>query len=808
MMTQLTKDIFKQEYLEYLGRKFGKEVSEASDFELYNALGKLIRDFAKENQQITNQQIEKNGMKELHYFSMEFLVGRLLTSNLMNMGIYDVVEEGLTELGVNLNDLENAESDAGLGNGGLGRLAACFMDSIASLGYPGHGNCLRYTYGFFKQSIEDNKQVEYPDKWLENSNYEWETVHPEDAQIIKFYGHVEQYVDESGNNKYKTVDAMKVRAVPFEVPVVGHDTKTTNTLRLWKAVPSETFPLGEAFERYEKEVRMISEFLYPDDSTEEGKILRVKQQYFFSAAGVRRILNNHFKEYGTFEGLDDKVVIQINDTHPTLVIPEMMRIFMDEYNMSWDESWATTVRTVAYTNHTLLAEALERWPIAYIKTLVPRIYQIITEIDARFKEFVFDQIKDEKTVEKLAIIGDGHVRMAHLAVAGSFSVNGVAALHTELLKAQELKEFNQLYPNKFNNKTNGITHRRWLSYSNPQLKKLLNETIGDRWINLPETEFLKLLKLKNNAEFINSLANVKRERKAILAKYILDTTGTIVDPDSIFDIQIKRLHAYKRQLLNVLHIMDLYNKLKDNPDLDITPRTFIFAGKAAPAYHFAKKVIELINRLATKINQDETIKGKLKVVFLENYNVSLAEILFPAADISEQISTAGKEASGTGNMKFMMNGALTVGTLDGANVEIADLVGEENIFIFGMNSNEVDALRDLNQYSAKSIYESNENLRKVIDQICDGEKSFYGTLPGPDFKSIRDEILSRNDEYYCLEDFEDYAKVQEVIGETFRNKEKWFEMVTVNIAKSGFFSSDRTIREYVNEIWKLDRIKF
>lgn len=806
MMT-LDKNEFKATYVEYLGKRFGKDVSEASAFELYNTLGKVTRDFAKENQQTSNNQVSKNSMKELHYFSMEFLIGRLLTSNLMNMGIYGVIEEGLSELGVDIHQLEKEESDAGLGNGGLGRLAACFLDSIASLGYPGHGNCLRYTYGFFKQSIENSKQVEYPDKWLENANYEWETVHPEDTQTIEFYGHVESY-EENGVVKYRTVDTMKVQAVPFEVPVVGYDTTTTNALRLWKAVPSETFPLGEAFEKYEKEVRMISEFLYPDDSTEEGKMLRVKQQYFFSAAGVRRILSKHFKEHGTFENLDDKIVIQINDTHPTLVIPEMMRIFMDEHNMPWDQAWAITNRTVAYTNHTILAEALERWPIGYIETLLPRIYQIIKEIDTRYRAFVMDHYNDSEIVEKLAIIGGGTVRMAHLAVAGSFSVNGVAALHTDILKEQEMKEFNELYPSKFNNKTNGITHRRWLAYCNPELKTLLDQTIGERWINLPEGEFKKLIPYATDVAFRQQLISVKRKRKEILASYIKDTLGVEVDPNSIFDIQIKRLHAYKRQLLNVLHVMHLYNELKTNPNFDMAPRTFIFAAKSAPAYYFAKDVIELINRLMVKINNDSAVNKKLKVVFLPNYNVSLAEILFPAADISEQISTAGKEASGTGNMKFMMNGALTLGTMDGANVEIAELAGRENCFIFGMETPEVVALRESGTYSARSYYENDARIKKVLDQICNGETSFYGELPGDAFASIREEILDRNDEYFVLADFDAYVNAQSEVSAVFKDQSEWFRRVILNIANSGFFSSDRTIQEYVEDIWHLERIKF
>lgn len=803
----LDKNEFKSQYVEYLGKRFGKDVSDASTFELYNTLGKLTRDFAKENQQLSQNQVNKNSMKELHYFSMEFLIGRLLTSNLMNMGIYGVVEEGLADLGVDIHALEKEESDAGLGNGGLGRLAACFLDSIASLGYPGHGNCLRYTYGFFKQSIENNKQVEYPDKWLENANYEWETVHPEDTQTIEFYGHVESYV-ENGVVKYRTVDTMKVQAVPFEVPVVGYDTTTTNALRLWKVVPSETFPIGDAFEKYEKEVRMISEFLYPDDSTEEGKMLRVKQQYFFSAAGVRRILNKHFKEHGTFANLDDKIVIQINDTHPTLVIPEMMRIFIDEYNMAWDEAWAITNRTVAYTNHTILAEALERWPIAYIETLLPRIYQIIQEIDVRYREFVMDHFQNAEIVEKLAIIGGGTVRMAHLAIAGSFSVNGVAALHTDILREHEMKEFDELYPSKFNNKTNGITHRRWLAYCNPQLKALLDETIGERWINLPEDEFKKLLPLADDADFRQKLMAVKLVRKEILASYIKENLGVEVDPNSIFDIQIKRLHAYKRQLLNVLHVMHLYNELKANPNLNVAPRTFIFAAKAAPAYYFAKNVIELINHLMVKINNDSDVNKKLKVVFLPNYNVSLAEILFPSADISEQISTAGKEASGTGNMKFMMNGALTLGTMDGANVEIAELAGRENCFIFGMETPEVVALRDSGTYNARSYYENDARIKKVLDQICDGNSSFYGELPADTFASIREEILERNDEYFVLADFDSYVKAQDEVSTVFKARDEWFRRVVLNIGNSGFFSSDRTIKEYAEEIWNLERIKF
>lgn len=799
---------FEQEYQQTVRDLFSKEVTTASKHELFVALSALTKNYAATNWEATETALAKNNQRQVYYFSMEFLMGRLLTSNLMNLGIYHDVEVALKKLNVNLNELEEVESDAGLGNGGLGRLAACFLDSIASLQYPGHGNTIRYQYGFFNQKIQNGYQVETPDQWLADGPYVWETARPEEAQHVNYWGRIEEYRDEKNNIRFRHLDAQVVRAMPYDVPIIGHDTKTVNTLRMWKAEVSADYPIANSdFDQYEKETRAISNFLYPDDTTWDGKILRLKQQYFFSSAGVQWLINRHLQENASLDNFHEKVCIQINDTHPTLVIPELMRLLMDQYGYSWEAAWKIVTQTVAYTNHTLLAEALEKWPTGMVQSLLPRVYQIIEEVNRRYCGWLIAQGCQEAEVRQLAIIAEGNVHMAHLAVYGAYSVNGVAALHTELLVTQEMKRFNELFPGRFNNKTNGITHRRWLAHANPKLAAVITDKIGDDWMKDPQHQFTKLEAFNKNQAFLHDVMEVKRERKQILANYILKETGYNVNVDSIFDIQIKRLHAYKRQLLNVIHIMYLYNELKANPDFVIQPQTFIFAAKAAPGYYFAKRVIKLMNELMHKINNDPDVNQYLQVIFLPNYNVRLAEILFPAADVSEQISTAGKEASGTGNMKFMMNGALTIGTMDGANVEIHELVGDDNIAIFGMLTDEVNALRDSHSYNAKQWMEKDGRLSKVINQIHNPQFFFGNHLAHDEFDVIIHDLIQNNDEYFVFADFDSYVKAQAKLNRLYQTQQ-WATMCVNNIAQSGFFTSDRTIQNYVDDIWNVKKIRF
>ena len=782
-----TKEEFKYEFSKRIIESYGRTVEESHITEKFMVLETMVRDYASVNWAMTKMAIQQKSKKQLHYFSMEFLIGRLLVNNMMNLGIYDIAKEGLADFGINIHELEELEADAGLGNGGLGRLAACFMDSLASLSYPAFGHTIRYDYGFFKQKIEDGYQVEVPDQWL-HLGYQWEVRKPKHSCDVKFWGKV---IWDDNEQKWKHVDAEAVRAVPYDVPVVGNDTIITNTLRLWKAEPSENIPSNKDFQQYANEVNQICQTLYPDDSTLAGRILRLKQQYFFVAAGLNSIIRAHLRVYPDLTNFADKNVIQLNDTHPVLVIPELMRIFMDEYDMGWDESWEIVKHTCAYTNHTILAEALEKWPIDVMRDLLPRIYQIIEEIDRRFVGFVKMKTDgDEEILRKVRILKDGQVHMANLAIAGSFSVNGVAALHTEILKTREMKEFNDLFPGKFNNKTNGVTHRRWLAYSNPELTALLHETIGDDWIKEPDL-LSNLNKYVNDSIVQAKFYNVKQQRKQVLADYIKEHNGVEVDVNSIFDIQVKRLHAYKRQLM------------KANPDFRIYPHTFIFGAKAAPSYYFAKKVIKLINSVADVVNNDRDTNAYLKVVFLENYGVTLAEKIMPAADVSEQISTAGKEASGTGNMKFMMNGAVTLGTMDGANVEMYERLGDDNIVIFGLRDHEVEDLKRSNTYSAWNYYNNDPKIKKVVDSLTDG--TFHQSRE--EFKLIFDELMSKNDEYFLLADFESYREAQAKINELYQDRQKWSAMCLKNIAESGYFSSDRTIEEYVNDIWHLEKVK-
>ena len=796
-----SKDEFQMEFSKRIVEQYGRGIDEAHITEKFMVLESMVRDYASINWAATKEKVADHQQKQMHYFSMEFLLGRLLVNNMMNLGIYEVAKEGLADFGINIHELEELESDAGLGNGGLGRLAACFMDSLASMGYAGHGNTIRYEYGLFKQKIENGYQVEVPDQWMKLGNM-WEVRKPKHATDIKFYGKVNMSWDSEGNMSFEHVDAECVSAVPYDMPIVGNDTTVTNTLRLWSPEASENIPHNKDFRQYIQEVRDISQTLYPDDSTQAGRTLRLKQQYFFVSAGLQAIVRSHLRTYGTMDNFHEKNAIQLNDTHPVLCIPELMRILMDEHHMDWDKAWNIVTHTMAYTNHTILSEALERWPISVLQPLLPRIYMIIDEINRRFTNFVREKTNnDESKIYKMSIIRDGQIFMAHLAIVGSFSVNGVAALHTEILKHQEMRDFYELYPDKFNNKTNGVTHRRWLAYANPELSSLINDTIGSRWIKEPE-RLVDLMDHVDDPQVQERFLEVKKQRKQILADYIREHNHIDVDVNSIFDVQVKRLHAYKRQLLNILHVMYIYREMKENPEYRIYPRTFIFGAKAAASYYFAKKVIKLINTVADVVNNDPETNAYLKVVFLENYGVTLAEKIMPAADVSEQISTAGKEASGTGNMKFMMNGALTLGTLDGANVEISQRVGEDNCVIFGLKDNEVIALKQQG-YRAWDYYHSDYKLQRVVDSLMNGS---WG-VDKDEFRIIFEELMNHNDEYMLLADFHAYKEAQEKVQALYQDRQRWAHICLVNIAQSGYFSSDRTIQEYIDDIWHIEPVK-
>lgn len=791
---------FKRDFTQRVVELYGRSVEESHLTERYSVLGEMVRDYASVHWKESKEKVSELGAKQMYYFSLEFLIGRLLTNNLMNLGIYETVRDGLKELNIDLNQLEDLEADAGLGNGGLGRLAACFLDSLASLSLPGHGNCIRYEYGLFRQRIIDGAQVEVPDQWLRLGNV-WEVRKPKHAVDIKFWGRIEMEKDDKGEIVFKHVDAEHVLAVPYDMPVVGRSTDTTNTLRLWSAEASEILPANKDFRQYITDVREICQNVYPDDSTEHGKFLRLKQQYFFVSAGIHALLKAHLRVYPNLDNLQEKVVFQLNDTHPILAIPELMRILMDTYKYTWEDAWEITTHTIAYTNHTVMAEALEKWPVQYVQQLLPRVYMIIEEINRRFLVDVRKKFpKDDDLAQRVSIIKDGLVHMASLGIVASFSVNGVAKLHTEILKSDVMKDYYRIFKTKFNNKTNGITHRRWLVYSNPQLRSMLDKTIGEDYIYKP-SELEKLMKFVDDKKIQKEFLSIKQTRKEILAKRIKESTGIEVDTHSIFDVQAKRLHAYKRQLLNVLHIIYLYQKMKQDPSFRIYPRTFIFAAKAAPAYYFAKKVIKLIHAVGKVVNNDPEISKFLKVVFIPNYNVSLAEILMNAADVSEQISTAGKEASGTGNMKFMMNGALTLGTLDGANVEIHEHVGSEYDVIFGLKVEEIEALK-ANGYDAWTNLSNDPELKAVLNSLLD---TTFSTVVD-EFKPIYDELMFRNDEYFLLADFRAYVQAQQEVERRYQDKEYWAKMCLVNIAQSGFFSSDRTIQQYADEIWNIKPI--
>ena len=810
------KETFKKEVEQNVRQLFRKTVDEASQQELYQAVSYVVKDAIIDDWIATQKQYEKDDPKIVYYMSMEFLLGRALGNNLINMTAYKEVKEALEEMGLNLNELEDQEPDPALGNGGLGRLAACFLDSLASLGYAAYGCGIRYRYGMFKQKIKDGYQEEKPDNWLKNGN-PFELRRPEYAKEVRFGGNIRvEYDDKTGDIHFKQENYESVLAVPYDYPIVGYDNHIVNTLRIWDAEPIVDFQL-ESFDRgdYHKAVeqqnlaKTIVEVLYPNDNHYAGKELRLKQQYFFVSASLQAALDKYKKHHNDLHKLPEKMTIQMNDTHPTVAVAELMRLLLDEEGLGWDEAWEITTKTCAYTNHTIMAEALGKWPIDLFSKLLPRVYQIIQEIDRRFVAQVHEMYPgNEEKVAKMQILRDGQVRMAHLAIIAGYSVNGVARLHTEILKKQELRDFYEMMPQKFNNKTNGITQRRFLMHGNPLLADWVTDKLGTKdWItNLSLMSGLK--KWVNDEEALKEFMSIKYENKVRLAKYIKEHNGIEVDPRSIFDVQVKRLHEYKRQLLNILHVMYLYNEIKEHPEMSFYPRTFIFGAKASAGYIRAKQIIKLINSVADVVNNDRSINGKLKVVFIEDYRVSNAEIIFAAADVSEQISTASKEASGTGNMKFMLNGAPTLGTMDGANVEIVEEVGAENAFIFGLSADEVINYENNGGYNPMDIYNSDADIRRVVNQLVDGtyaqgDKEMYRDLYN---SLLTDQGGSKADTYFILKDFRSYADAQKKVEEAYRDKNRWAKMALLNTASCGKFSSDRTIQEYVDDIWHLDKV--
>ena len=792
---------------------FRKEIEEATEQQIFQAVGYAVKDAIMDAWIATQKEYEKTDPKIVYYMSMEFLMGRALGNNLINLTFYDEVKEALEEIGLDLNTIEDQEPDAALGNGGLGRLAACFLDSLATLGYAAYGCGIRYRYGMFKQQIVDGYQVEVPDMWLKNGN-PFELRRPEYAKTVKFGGYV-RIENQNGKNVFIQEGYQSVLAVPVDLPIVGYGNNVINTLRIWDAEAINSFEL-DRFDKgeYEKAVeqenlaRNLVEVLYPNDNHMAGKELRLKQQYFFVSASVQEAVAKYKKNHSDIRKFYEKASFQLNDTHPTVAVAELMRVLMDEEGLEWDEAWDVTTKTCAYTNHTIMAEALEKWPIELFSRLLPRIYQIVEEINRRFIIEIQKQYPNNyEKVKKMAIIMDGQVKMAHLAIVAGFSVNGVAKLHTEILKKRELKDFYEMMPQKFNNKTNGITQRRFLLHGNPLLAKWVTEHVGDEWItDLPKIKELELYVDDEKAQ--HEFMNIKYQNKVRLAKYIKEHNGIDVDPRSIFDVQVKRLHEYKRQLMNILHVMYLYNKIKEHPEMDFYPRTFIFGAKAAAGYMRAKLTIKLINSVADVVNNDESINGKLKVVFIEDYRVSNAEWIFAAADVSEQISTASKEASGTGNMKFMLNGALTLGTMDGANVEIVDEVGEENAFIFGMSADEVIDLESKGGYDPSQLFNTDQDIRHVLMQLINGE---YSPNDPERFRELYNALLidggyNRPDPYFILKDFRSYAEAQERVEAAYKDEKGWARKAMLNVAHAGKFTSDRTIQEYVDDIWKLDKV--
>ena len=809
------KDVFKRDVRNNVKTLFRKEVEEATPQQLFQAVSYAVKEAIIDDWLATQKQYEKDDPKTVYYMSMEFLLGRALGNNLINMTAYKEVKEALEEMGIGLNVIEDQEPDPALGNGGLGRLAACFLDSLATLGYASYGCGIRYRYGMFKQKIRDGYQVEAPDNWLKDGN-PFELRRPEYAKEVRFGGNIRVEYDETGKTHFVQENYESVMAIPYDYPIVGYGNHIVNTLRIWDAEAIVDFQL-DSFDRgdYHKAVEQenlaknIVEVLYPNDNHIAGKELRLKQQYFFVSASIQAAITKFKKKHGDISKLPEKVTFQMNDTHPTVAVAELMRILLDEENLGWNEAWDITTKCCAYTNHTIMAEALEKWPIDLFSRLLPRIYQIIQEIDRRFVEQVRAQYPgNEEKVKKMAILMDGQVKMAHLAIVAGYSVNGVAKLHTEILKNQELKDFYQMMPEKFNNKTNGITQRRFLMHANPLLADWVTEKLGTKeWI----TDLSKMSGLKewlDDEEALKEFMTIKFKNKERLAAYIKEHNGVEVDPRSIFDVQVKRLHEYKRQLLNILHVMYLYNQIKEHPEMSFYPKTYVFGAKASAGYIRAKEIIKLINSVADVINNDRSINGKLKVVFIEDYRVSNAELIFAAADISEQISTASKEASGTGNMKFMMNGAPTLGTMDGANVEIVDEVGIDNAFIFGLSADEVINYEQNGGYNPYDIYNNDPDIRRVVDQLVDGtyangDKEMYRDLYN---SLLNNQGGARADMYFILKDFRSYADAQARAMEAYKDTDKWAKMALKNTACCGKFSADRTIQEYVDDIWHLEHI--
>ena len=810
---EIDKEMFKRSVLYNVKTLYRKTLEEATDQQKFQAVAYAVKDAIVDNWLKTQAAYDEKDPKIVYYMSMEFLMGRALGNNMINLMAYKEFAEALEELGLDINVIEDQEPDAALGNGGLGRLAACFLDSLASLGYAAYGCGIRYRYGMFKQEIKDGYQKEVPDDWLRDGN-PFELRRPEYTKVIKFGGNVAcKY--ENDRTIYYQENYQSVKAVPYDLPIVGYGNGIVNTLRIWDAEPMDCFSL-DSFDKgdYQKAVEQnnlaknIVEVLYPNDNHISGKELRLKQQYFFISASVQTAIEKYMSKHDDIHKFHEKVTFQLNDTHPTVAIAELMRILLDDFGLGWDEAWEITTKTCAYTNHTIMSEALEKWPVDLFQRLLPRIYQIVEEINRRFLlEIVARNPMAADKISKMAIIADGQVKMAHMAIVAGYSVNGVARLHTEILKNQELKDFYEMYPNKFNNKTNGITQRRFLLHGNPLLADWVTDKVGDEWItNLPVID--KLSKYVDDPKAQKEFMEIKRKNKVRLAKYIKEHNGIDVDPDSIFDVQVKRLHEYKRQLLNILHVMYLYNEMKANPGMEFYPRTFIFGAKAAAGYKNAKLTIKLINAVADVINNDPIVKNRIKVVFIENYRVSNAELIFAAADISEQISTASKEASGTGNMKFMLNGALTLGTMDGANVEIVEEVGIENAFIFGLSSDEVIRYENFGGYNPMDIYNSDKDIRKVVDQLVDGTYSQDREL----FRSLYNSLLNtqstdKADRYFILKDFKAYAEAQKKVEKAYKAKDSWARSAMLNVAKVGKFTSDRTIQEYVDDIWHLDKVE-
>ena len=813
-MREISKEEFKKSIIENVKNQYRRTIDEATPQQIFQAVSYAIKDVIIDDWIATQKQFDETGAKKVYYLSMEFLMGRALGNNIINLGAKKAVKEALEELGFDLNAIEDQEPDPALGNGGLGRLAACFLDSLATLGYPAYGCGIRYRYGMFKQKIENGYQIEVPDEWLKNG-YPFELRRPEYATEVKFGGYVKTEWD-GERNHFVQEGYQSVLAVPYDMPIVGYGNNVVNTLRIWDAQPIDTFSLS-AFDKgdYQKAVEQenlaknLVEVLYPNDNHYAGKELRLKQQYFFISASLQVALKKFKETNDDIHKLPEKIVFQMNDTHPTVAVAELMRLLLDQEGLNWDEAWGITTKCCAYTNHTIMAEALEKWPIELFSRLLPRVYQIVEEINRRFLIEVQNKYPNNyEKVKKMAIIFDGQVKMAHLAIVAGYSVNGVAKLHTEILKNQELKDFYEMMPEKFNNKTNGITQRRFLLHGNPLLADWITEQIGDEWI----TDLPHLAKLKvyvDDPKFQQEFMNIKYQNKLRLAKYIKEHNGIDVDPRSIFDVQVKRLHEYKRQLLNILHVMYLYNQLKDNPNMDMVPRTFIFGAKAAAGYQIAKKTIKLINSVADVINNDKSINGKLKVVFIEDYRVSNAELIFAAADVSEQISTASKEASGTGNMKFMLNGALTLGTMDGANVEIVEEVGKENAFIFGLSADEVINYENNGGYNPEEIFNTDQDIRRVLMQLING---YYSPQDPELFRDIYNSLLNtknsaKADTYFILKDFRSYAEAQKRVEAAYRDENWWARAAMLNTASAGKFSSDRTIEEYVRDIWHLEKIR-